>query len=149
MSETNNAEKIRDWLRSCPYASDANKYFGVDYIGENADQFAVFSVTSTLKYKTNILGERYLQSEQTQSFDVVMRAPYGNDVTQNLENLRVAQNMVSWIREQNEISNFPEWNDGEIKFIDATNTGAPMRVSPDSALYEFSIKVTYKVKQGE
>jgi len=146
---TNNVENIREWLRTCPLASDGNKYFGVDYIGENATQFAVFSVNSMLKYKTNIIGERLLQSEQTQSFDVVMRMPYGSDVSQNIENIGVSQSIIAWIREQNDAENFPDWNGGEIKYIEATNTGAPMRVGPDAALYEFSIKVTYKVKQGE
>lgn len=147
MPETNNTDKFRAWIRTCP-AVAKSKFFGADYIGENATQYAVFSVPSTLRYKENILGERELKQKQEQNFVFAAEAPYGSDVNQNLENLGFFQDVATWIGQQNKAHNFPDWDDGYVTAIEVSNTGAPIQVGPDSARYQFQIKVYYNLNEG-
>lgn len=144
MSEINNTEMLRAWLRNCP-AVAKSKYFGADYIGEKATEYAVFSVPSTKRYRENILGERVLLPTQEQNFMFAAKVPYGSDVKQNLDNLAFFQEVSKWIAQMSEAHDFPEWADGQITAIEATNTGAPVQTGSDSARYQFQIKVTYKI----
>lgn len=144
MPEINNVDRLRTWLRRCPDVANG-KYFGVDYIGETATEYAIISVPSTLKYKENILGERKLLPTQEQNFIFAAKVPYGADVPQNLENLGFFQNVADWIAEMNAAHDFPDWDDGMVVAIEATNTGAPVQTGSDAARYQFQIKVTYRI----
>ena len=144
MSEINNTDRLRSWLRQCPSIAKG-KYFGADYIGENATEYAVFSVPSTKRYRENILGKRVLYPRQEQNFIFAAKVPYGSNVKQNLDNLAFFQNVADWIAQMNDEGDFPEWADGRITAIEVTNTGAPMQTGTDAARYQFQIKVTYKI----
>lgn len=145
MSEINNTDALRTWLRRCPAVAHG-KYFGADYIGEKATEYAVFSVPSTKRYRENILGKRVLLPTQEQNFIFAAKVPYGSDVEQNLENLGFFQDVSKWIAQMNQAQDFPEWDDGAIVAIEATNTGAPIQTGSDAARYQFQIKVTYKIQ---
>lgn len=145
MPEVNNTEKLRAWLRTCPSIAQS-KYFGADYMGEKATEYAVFSIPSSLKYRENILGKRVPRESQEQNFVFAAKIPYGSDVAQNLENLGFFQDVDTWVRAQNKTGNFPEWNDGTITAIEVTNTGAPIQIGTDAARYQLQIKVTYKIQ---
>lgn len=147
MPEINNTDKFRSWLRTCPSIAKS-KYFGADYIGESATQYAVISVPSQLRYKDNIWGERAFRQKQEQNFVFAAKAPYGSDTPQNLDNLGFFQDVATWIYEQNKAGNFPEWDGGIITAIEVQNTGAPIQVGPDSARYQFQIKVYYNLDEG-
>ena len=140
----NNTENLRTWLRACPSIA-SSKYFGADYIGESATEYALISTPSGLKYRENILGNRILLTKQEQNFVFAARVPYGSDVTQNLANLQLFQEVATWIQAQNAIGNFPEWDNGVVTAIEVTNTGAPIQTGPDAARYQFQIRVTYKI----
>lgn len=144
MSETNNTDRLRTWLRNCP-AIAKGKYFGVDYIGEKATEYAIISVPSTKRYRENILGQRKLLPTQEQNFIFAAKVPYGSDVPQNLSNLGFFQEVSDWISQMSAAQDFPEWSDGAITAIEATNTGAPVQTGSDAARYQFQIKVTYKI----
>ena len=144
MSEINNTERLRTWLRQCP-AIAKGKYFGADYIGEKSTEYAVFSVPSTKRYRENILGNRYLLPTQEQNFVFAAKVPYGSDVKQNLDNLGFFQTVADWISQMNADRDFPEWADGTIVAIETSTTGAPVQTGSDSARYQFQIKVTYKI----
>ena len=141
---TNNAESLRAWLRNCTSIASA-KYFGADYLGENATEYAVFSVPSGLRYRENIVGKRLLLTNQEQNFIFAAKVPYGSDVVQNLANLKFFQDVADWIRAQSAAGNFPEWESGPITSIDVSNTGAPVMVGTDAARYQMQIKVNYKI----
>lgn len=144
MSTVNNTNNLRTWLRLCP-AIAKGRYFGADYMGEKATEYAVFSVPSTKQYRENILGQRVLLPKQEQNFIFAAKVPYGSDVQQNLDNLAFFQSVNDWLLQMNAAKDFPEWADGEITAIEATNTGAPVQTGTDAARYQFQIKVTYKV----
>lgn len=143
--EINNAERLRAWLRACP-AIASSKYFGADYIGDRATEYAVISVPSSRRYRENILGDRYLLSVQEQNFIFTARLPYGSDVQQNLANLDFFQDVDAWIQEQNAARNFPDWRDGTVTGIECSNTGAPVQTGSDAARYQFQLRVTYKIR---
>ena len=145
MSEINNTEQLRTWLRRCPTIA-SGKYFGADYIGENATEYAVFSVPSTWRYRENILGKRVLREKQEQNFIFAAKVPYGSNVRQNLDNLAFFQEVSKWVAQMNAANDFPEWADGPITAIEVTNTSAPVQAGSDSARYQFQIKVTYKIQ---
>lgn len=144
MPTVNNAEKIRTWLRTCPSVAKS-KYFGADYIGENSTEYALFSVPSSLRYRENIWGARYLLSRQEQNFIFAAKVPYGSDTKQNLTNLGFFQDVANWIQEQSASGNFPDWDGGQITAIDVTNTGAPVQMGSDAARYQLQIKVLYRI----
>ena len=144
MPEVNNTERFRAWLRTCP-AIAQSQYFGADYIGETATEYAVMSTPSGLRYRENILGTRFLLTTQEQNFVFAAKVPYGSDVHQNLENLGFFQDVAAWIAAQNAAGNFPEWEGGTVTAIECTNTGAPIQTGPDAARYQFQIRVTYKI----
>ena len=141
----NNAEKVRTWLRACPKIA-SSKYFGADYIGDNATEYALYTVPSSLKYRENIMGDRMLLSTQEQLFIFAAKVPYGSDVKQNLSNSLFIQDVAAWIQSQNAARNFPDWEGGRVTGIECANTGAPVQMSADAARYQFQIRVTYKVK---
>lgn len=143
MPEINNADRLRAWLRTCPAIANSN-YFGADYIGENATEYSVIGIPSGLRYRENIMGKRVLNDKQEQQFAFAARVPYGRDVQQNLDNSGFFQDVTSWIYEQNKAGNFPEW-DGHVTAIEAVNTGAVIRNDTTAAVYQFTIKVSYRI----
>lgn len=140
----NNTEKLRAWLRACPSIA-SNKYFGADYIGESATEFAVISTPSGLRYRENILGDRVLLTTQWQNFIFAARLPYGSDVQQDLDNLKLFQDVAAWIQSQNVAGTFPEWDGGVVTAIEVTSTASPVMVGPNAARYQIQIRVTYKI----
>ena len=147
MPEINNTDRFRAWLRTCPTIAKS-KYFGADYIGEKATEYSIFSVPSSFRYHENILGKKVLRPEQEQDFIFAARVPYGRDVQQNLDNLAFFQDVAAWISEQNKTANFPEWDGGVVSGIEVSNTGAPIMTDTAAARYQFTIKVTYRVKEN-
>ena len=144
MPEINNTERLRTWLLQCPSMKEA-AYFGADYLGENATEYAVISVPSTLQYRENILGKTVLREKQEQNFIFAAKIPYGSDVSQNLSNLGFFQDVASWVDTQNKNGNLPEWEGGTVTSVSVSNTGAPIQTGSDAARYQFQIKVNYKI----
>lgn len=144
----NNTEKIRAWLRGCPEVAKS-KPFGADHLGESATEYSLMSVPSSLRYRTNIKGERKLREMQEQNFIFAAKVPYGADVRQNLANSAFFQDVMNWIIEQNNLGNYPEWDNGVITSIDVLNTGAPIQTGTDSARYQFQIRVNYNIQESE
>ena len=144
MPTVNNTERLRTWLLACP-SIQAAAYFGADYMGENATEYSVISVPSTLQYRENILGKTVLRERQEQNFIFAAKIPYGSDVQQNLANLGFFQDVANWIHAQNATGNMPEWDGGTVTSVNVTNTGAPIQTGSDSARYQFQIKVNYKI----
>lgn len=145
---TNNLGSVRAWLRTCSeFASTA--YFGADFLKDDPEHFALYSVPSALSTRENILGNTKLRPVQTQNFIIAYRAPYGAQVVQNLDNVLFFQNVAAWIWNQNATHNFPEWEGGEITSIIPTITPTIMEAGTATARYQIQIKVTYHIKESE
>ncbi len=148
MSDVSNAQRLRSWLFGCE-AIDATKRFGVDYLGDEATEYALITVPSALKWRENILGKRRLRNEQEQSFIFASQEYYGADVGQNLKNLAFYQAVMKWIMAQNAAQAFPEWEGGRVTGITPTLTGAPIAFGAGVARYQIQIKVTYRVTREQ
>lgn len=143
MPKENNAENLRLWFRKCPVLSKKNR-FGVDYLSESPTEYSIFAVPSTLSYHENILGERTLDSIQSENFIFASKEHYSEDIMQNIANLGFYQDVLAWILEQNRAGNFPEWNNGRVRSIVPTITGAPVSMGSSVAKYQIQIKITYR-----
>ena len=144
MSDVNNVEQLRLWFRECP-AISKQKRFGVDYVSESPTEYAIYAVPSALKYHENILGERMLDDIQTQNFIFASKEPYGQDVLQNLQNLKFHQDVVEWIQEQNAAQSFPEWDAGRSRSIVPTLTAHVSQVGSNTAKYQIQLAIQYKI----
>lgn len=143
MESKSNIESIRAWLRTCP-AIDNSKFFRVDYIDDDPNCYAIYSVPSALNYKTDILGETYLDSVQSLSFYFCIICPWGKDIKQNMENIRAATAVIEWMQEQNMSANFPTLEEGEVVSILPTLTPQPLQQTAETAIYQISIQLKYR-----
>lgn len=139
----NNAERLRDWFRTCPVLSRSSR-FGVDYLAENPTEYAIYSVPSALAYHENVLGEEVLNDVQTINFIFASKESFGADVVQNLANLGFFEDVTAWILEQNAARNFPQINEGRVRSIVPTLTAYPAETGSDAAKYQIQIRVTYR-----
>lgn len=145
MPEINNLGSIRAWLRTCPGIARTVP-FGADYLADDPNKYALVSVPSTRDTTENILGELVELPTQTQNFILAYRAPYGDEVEQNLSNLAFFQNVERWIKEQSAAGNMPAWDGGTIKYIVPTISPVIMEMEADTARYQIQIAVTYQTE---
>lgn len=143
MESKSNIESIRTWLRSCP-AIDNNRFFRVDYIDDDPECYAIYSVPSPLTYKKDILGAVYYDDVQTMNFYFCIICPWGKDITQNMENIRAATAVIEWMQEQNMSANFPTLEEGEVVSILPTLTPQPLQQTAETAIYQISIQLKYR-----
>ena len=141
---TNNADSVRQWLRTCP-ALDESAWFGADFLKDEPELFALYSTPSPVNARENILGDVEPLPIQRQDFVLACRAPYGQAAQQNMDNLRRFQDIAAWIWAQNAAKRFPDWDGGRITSIAPTVT--PEIVEPGSATarYQIRIRVTYHI----
>ena len=141
----NNTEEIRAWLRACPALSSASR-FRVNYLGEAATEYALYSVPTTLSYKENVLGEYIPENTQALNFVFASKEEYGADVQTNLASLGFYDEVVAWIIKQNAVRNFPEIADGKVISVVPTLTAYPSEVGSNYAKYQIQLKLTYRRK---
>lgn len=143
MESKSNIESIRLWLRGCPDI-DNTSYFRVDYIDDDPNCYAIYSVPSPLSYKTDILGEVYLEAVQTMNFYFCVICPWGKDIKQNIENIRAMSSIVTWMQEQNVSKNFPKLDEGSVVSVLPTLTPQPLQQTAETAIYQISIQLKYR-----
>ena len=137
-----NAEQLRLWLRQCPAIKQTNK-FGLDYLSDQSDEYAVFSVPSTLSMHENILGELIVDAIQTENFIFAGKENYSPSAAENASNLLLYQQVQAWIIEQTQRGFFPSW-DGTVLSIVPTLTGAPVQMGSSVAKYQIQLQVKYR-----
>lgn len=143
MPNPNNLEQLRAWFRKCPAIQSENR-FRIDYLSENATEYALYAVPSTIAYHENVLGEDVPNDIQMIDYIFASKESYGADIQQNLANLGFYDAIVSWIIAQNNAHNFPQISEGTVKSIVPTLTAYPVAVGSDSAKYQIQIKMTYR-----
>ena len=145
MAGISNAEHLRQWLLGCG-AIDGTKRFGVDWLGDGADGYALVTKPSPLRWKENVLGECRPAAEQAQDFLFEAQACYGADAAQNLANLALCQDVMNWIVARNAARDFPRWEGGVVIGVTPTLTGAPIAFGAGSARYQIQIRVNYRME---
>lgn len=140
-----NAEYLRQWFRTCPFIP-ATKKTGIDYLSDTPTEYSVYASPSTLRYRENIWGEEILEDNQEENFIFAAREVYGPEASQNGQNLLFFEQVCMWIIDQNNLRNFPEWNQGTVKSIVPTLTAYPIAIGSNAAKYQIQLKVTYRRK---
>lgn len=143
MPTVNNVEHLRKWFRSCPALSRDN-HFRVDYLAEDATEYALFAVPSTLRFHENVLGEHIPNDIQVLDFIFASKESYGANESQNIANYGFYQDVTDWIIEQNSARNLPEINEGRVFSIIPTLTPYVAIPGTNSAKYQIQIKLTYR-----
>lgn len=144
MSELNNVDQLRKWLRGCPALSSENR-FRINYLGGSPTEYAIYSSPTTISYRENVLGESVPTDTQELNFIFASKESYGSDVEQNLASLGFYDDVCAWIIEQNSVRNFPQIEGGRVKSIVPTLSVFPAEVGSNAAKYQIQIRMTYKV----
>lgn len=144
MPTINNIEHLRAWLRGCPAISRDNR-FRVDYMAEEPVEYSLISVPSTISYRENVLGESIPRENQTMSFIFATRESWGADERQNIQNYGFFQDVTAWIIEQNARRIFPRINEGRVTSIRPILTTYVSSPGTDSARYQITIEISYKM----
>lgn len=143
MPEVNTVENIRTWFRSCPSVQPGNR-FGVDYLGADPTEYAIYPTPSPLISRVDILGNVIFGPIQTFNFIFASREAYGQAVLQNLANLGFYDEIIAWIYEQNKTKNFPAIREGTVISIMPTLTQYLFEAGSDAARYQIQCKLTYR-----
>lgn len=142
MAEVNTTENLRLWLRNCPAISKMDR-FGVDFMGENPVEYALYSDPSTLTSKIDIFGNVSYQPIQELNYIFASLFPFSKDIPQNLNNLEFFADVASWIYKQNIIKNFPEIEEGKVLSIMPTLSPYVFDADSDSGRYQIQLKIRY------
>ena len=137
------AEALRDWFRSCPAVLPGNR-FNVDYLPSNPTEYAIYVSPTAIKYKTDILGEVYVDPVQSVNFVFASRDAYSADTLQNLANLGFYDEVIAWMLSQNKHKNFPSIDEGRIISIMPTLTQYLFAAGASSGRYQISCTIKYR-----
>ena len=135
-----NLEAVRNWLRTCPLLKEGR--LGVDFLPEDAQTCSVDSVPGPETVK------RYLDGSAVKQVDFVLasRVFYGDQITQNTDNLEWYEAFSDWVRGQNRRpKRLPQLSAGRTaRAVEVTTSGYPFQVSEDGkARYQIQLKMTY------
>ena len=141
--QQNTVDAIRKWLRQCPEL-DKKNHFGVDNMGADPTEYAIYMSPSTLKYTTDILGKTHLDSVQERNFVFASRNNHTPDVLQNLANHGWYDSVISWMVDQNAVGNLPVIPDGEVISVMPTMTQYLFEAGASTGRYQISCKMKYR-----
>ena len=79
------AQALWSWIRQCPQLRQGVKV-GVDYLADEATEYAIYAIPSTIRTRENVLGEIVPADRQTLSFYFASKEPYGADARQTMQN---------------------------------------------------------------
>lgn len=136
-------DAIRDWFRQCPLVSSENR-FGVDNMGADPTEYAIYMAPSALVTATDITGAVYVRTVQERSFTFASRNKHPADVLQSLANHGFYDGIITWMIQQNKAKNFPEIPDGVVTAIIPTTTQYLFEAGANSGRYQISCKMKYR-----
>lgn len=145
-------QAVIDYIITCPTILNSPLYFNFINAKDNTNQFFtnVTDVYTNTSYVDGSVEKIYtftiITFRSAADIAVVKLPGYENE---NLSDMSDIQNLIDWIREQNELRNFPNFgSDCEIDSI-STTTEAPKfegideQVTPALAVYSTSIQIRY------
>lgn len=145
-------QAVIDYIITCPTILNSPLYF--NFINAKNDTNQFLTLTSDLFTNRNFIdgsvGKQYdftiITFKSAADIAVVKLEGYENE---NISDMTTIQALIDWIREQNEIRNFPNFGDDcDIEEI-LTTTEAPKfdgideQVSPPLAVYSTTIRIRY------
>ena len=140
---TNTTENLRLWLRSCPALSTENR-FGIDFLGRDFTEYALYLTPTAITYKRDVLGDLYPAPVQTLNVVFACRLPYSGDIQGNMENYDLFSQVIAWIEAQNLIRNFPQIAEGKVLSITPTLSPYVYEAGTDTGRYQMQLAIKYK-----
>ena len=148
----NKHQAVVDYIITCPTILNSPLYFNFINAKNDTNQFFTNSTDSytNRNYVDGSVEKIYtftiLTFKSAADTAVVKMSGYENE---NLSDMSDVQNLIEWIKEQNEARNFPDF--GEDCIIDSIETtteepkfeGIDEQVSPPLAVYSTSIQIKY------
>ena len=145
-------QAVINYIITCPTILNSPLYFNFINAKDNTNQFFtnatdVYTNTSYVDGSVEKIYTFTIITFRSAADIAVVKLPgYENE---NLSDMSDIQNLIDWIREQNELRNFPDFgSDCEIDSI-STTTEAPKfegideQVTPALAVYSTSIQIRY------
>ena len=145
MSEVNNTAELRDWFRTCPAILNINR-FGVDFAGKDPTEYTIYSSPTTMRNKTDILGNVYFAPIQELNYVLACILPFSPDVLQNLANLGFFTEVMEWMYQQNITKNFPKIAEGSVISIMPTLSPFVFDAAANVGRYQIQLKIKYRRK---
>lgn len=148
----NKHQAVVDYIITCPTILNSPLYFNFINAKNDTNQFFTNSTDSytNRNYVDGSVEKIYtftiLTFKSAADTAVVKMSGYENE---NLSDMSDVQNLIEWIKEQNEARNFPDF--GEDCIIDSIETtteepkfeGIDEQISPPLAVYSTSIQIKY------
>ena len=139
----NTTENLRLWLRSCPALSKENR-FGIDFLGSNSTEYALYATPTAMTYKRDILGDVRFDPIQTLNYVFACRLSYSGDIQGNQTNYDLFAAVIRWIEAQNISQTFPEIEEGTVLSIMPTLSPYVFEAGTDSGRYQIQLKISYR-----
>lgn len=136
METKSKIEKIRDFIKTCPYLN--NGTVNVDYIKDKTQNYSVDETPSQ-----PILNSFKDGGERRQiTFDFSIQANFS--ILENIKNSMFSDNFIDWIDEQNRIGNLPDIEG--IDWIKCLGRGTISQTTETTAIYVIPMQVAYIVE---
>ncbi len=143
MPEVNNTAELRQWLRTCPAILDSAR-FGVDFAGNSATEYTIYSSPTTLQSYTDIWGNVYFRPVQELNFILASVRSLSSDVLQNLSNLGFFNEVIEWVYRQNTMKNFPKIAEGAVISIMPTLSPFLIDAAANLGRYQIQLNIKYR-----
>lgn len=143
MVRNNRNQALQEWLSASPYLTDL--YFNFAPAEAGVTNVAAVSGERVLKH--------YLGGDAMMCYDfgVVQYKPVNMDIPNSPDNADAMNDVelfMDWVREQNALRNFPDFEGCEIQRVEVLNN-LPIAAGQDDevAKYMFECRVTYVGKE--
>lgn len=140
-------DSVRQFILTCPFlneSSDGEIRINVNYLGENSTVYSIEEIPCDPVIQTYITGDMIKQYQ----FIFCSRESYSAEEKQNLANSGFYEKFSTWIKEQNNLKNWPAL-DNELKSqgIKVISPGYAFQVSTDRVRYQIELKLEYFEKK--
>ena len=133
-------ESIRDFIKECPHLSEFAGVIGVESLDADPVCYAIESVPVSPVVKRYTDGSSVRQF----AFNFLSKAPYNNDVLENIENCGFFEHFSDWMEERTITKDLPKMGSGKTaKKIQAMSPGYLFNEEGNQAFYQIQCKLTY------
>ena len=135
-------DKIRSFIRQCPYLQEFNGAIkvNVDYLDGEPTVYSIEEVP------TEPILKRYIDGSTRRQYNFIFtsRESYGADVLQNISNSGFYEDFAQWLSDKSDAGGLPVLDDGkEALKIEATTTGYAFQTDENSARYQIQARLIY------
>lgn len=133
-------ESVRQYLLDCPHLDNFSDAIGINYLGEECEQYSVSEIPMTPVLKTFYDGSK----DMTFAFAISSRAFYSKDISLMSGNSELFENISDWIEAQSDSGVFPDFGSGKEPYkISVTSSNYLVNNELSEAVYQIQCRVDY------